>query len=304
MRNMCRDSPTMLGATTLSSSSRHRNHHSGRHRHSNSNGDCDPDCQPDCEPCPPNGDDFQQECENDPEICAMVDDIIASIPPELCGVRPPSHRREVVHQRSRCPPRVATLRRRMPSPEGDTVERITVIQPPQDHINIIIEKPCMPPPCVSQREEYDNSRPPIIHRNVVCVPPRSNPCPSNGSCNPCGTSNSSYGSYGGQQMMQGSAFVQGTRLNNSNNYNNYPMASSYGNNFQQTTYPVVQQWPNAMQAPTTRQQWSNVMQTGNNYPIVPLQQTTMPLMGNATWPLQNISSNIPFQQQRPMYNRF
>jgi len=120
--------------------------------------------------------DFQKEVEKSAEVKKIVEEIINKIPKDACGVHPPQHRKEVVKVNSKCPPRVATIRRRLPSPEPDIVERVTMVKPPQDCINIIIEKPSMPGPCCIDRIEHEPPQRPNIRHNVVCVPPSSK-CP-------------------------------------------------------------------------------------------------------------------------------
>jgi len=124
----------------------------------------------------PSDEDFQREVENDPNINDIVDQVIQQIPPDACGVRPPQHRREERVVDSRCPPRTAVIRRRMASPEPDIVERTTIVRAPQDTINIVIEKPGMPPPCVYETTDYEPEAPPRINHGVVCVQP-SGQCP-------------------------------------------------------------------------------------------------------------------------------
>jgi len=124
----------------------------------------------------PSDEDFQREVENDPAINQIIDQVISQIPPEACGVRPPQHRREERVVASTCPPRTAVIRRRLPSPEPDIVERTTIVRAPQDIVNIVIEKPGMPPPCVYETTDYEPEAPPRIQQGVVCVQPSSQ-CP-------------------------------------------------------------------------------------------------------------------------------
>jgi hypothetical protein len=124
----------------------------------------------------PSDEDFAQDIENDPEFNRIIDQIIARIPPEACGVRPPRHRREERYVNSDCPPRTANIRRRLQSPQPDIIERHTIIRAPQDTINVVIEKPGMPPPCVYEKTDYEPESPPRIQHSVVCVQPSSR-CP-------------------------------------------------------------------------------------------------------------------------------
>jgi len=139
--------------------------------------DIQPKPQPGPDPCP-GPEEFQQQVENDPNIAQIIDQIVQNIPPNLCGVHPPQHRREQRVVTSNCPPRVANIRRRLPSPGADIVERTTLIRSPQDKINIIIEKPTMPPACVIENTQIDTSMPPRISQQVVCVQPTQRECPT------------------------------------------------------------------------------------------------------------------------------
>jgi len=159
-----------------------------------------PGPQPGPDPCP-GPEEFQQQVENDPNIAQIIDQIVQNIPPNACGVRPPQHRREQRIVTSNCPPRVANIRRRLPSPGADIVERTTLIRSPQDKINIIIEKPTMPPACVIENTQIDTSQPPRISQQVVCVQPSQRECPA-GSVPDQFTVASRYQSAGMYQQPQ------------------------------------------------------------------------------------------------------
>ena len=66
------------------------------------------------------------------------------------------------------------ITRRLPTPPPDVIERITVIKPPRDVVNLCIEKPYQPSPCFQQREICGKPRKPLIQPRVVSVAPRSN----------------------------------------------------------------------------------------------------------------------------------
>ena len=109
---------------------------------------------------------------NDPQLNQQVEQIVAS----LTTVKRPMLRRQVITVPANCPPRVAYIHRRLPTPPPDIVERITVVKPPRDIVNLCIEKPCQPGPCYQSREICGKPRKPLIQPRVVSVQPRSNPC--------------------------------------------------------------------------------------------------------------------------------
>ena len=120
----------------------------------------------------------QQYCQqntldtNDPQLQQQVDQIVQS----LQQYKRPVLRRQVITVPSSCPGRVACLTRRLPTPAPDIIERITVVKPPRDVVNLTIEKPTQPGPCFQQREICGKSRKPLIQPRVVSVPPRNNGC--------------------------------------------------------------------------------------------------------------------------------
>jgi hypothetical protein len=83
-------------------------------------------------------------------------------------------------------PRISCIKRRLPTPPPDICERICIVKPPRDVVEVCIEKPYRPPPCYVQREICGKARRPLIQPRVVCVPPRSNPCLASASM--CGLS--------------------------------------------------------------------------------------------------------------------
>jgi hypothetical protein len=133
----------------------------------------------------------QQYCQqntldtSDPQLQQQVDQIVQS----LQQYKRPVLRRQVITVPSSCPGRVACLTRRLPTPAPDIIERITVVKPPRDVVNLTIEKPTQPGPCFQQREICGKSRKPLIQPRVVSVPPRNNGCqqqaPQSQPAQPC-----------------------------------------------------------------------------------------------------------------------
>ena len=101
-----------------------------------------------------------------------MEQIIAS----LSEPKRPVLRRQVITVPATCPGRVACITRRLPTPPPDIVERITVVKPARDLIELRIERPTQPEPCFQSREICGKQRKALIQPRVVSVPPRSNPC--------------------------------------------------------------------------------------------------------------------------------
>lgn len=117
---------------------------------------------------------------NDPNLQQQVDSIIAS----LSEYKRPMLRRQVITVPAQCQGRIANITRRLPTPAPDIIERITVIKPPRDIVNLRIEKPTQPEPCFQSREICGKQRKPLIQPCVVNVPPRTNACAPQ-QTNPC-----------------------------------------------------------------------------------------------------------------------
>jgi hypothetical protein len=119
---------------------------------------------------------------NDPNLQAQVEQIIQN----LSEQKRPMLRRQVITVPAQCQGRVACITRRLPTPAPDIIERITVIKPPRDVVNLCIEKPTQPEPCFQSREICGKVRKPLIQPRVVSVAPRSNPCnPPQPQAPPC-----------------------------------------------------------------------------------------------------------------------
>jgi hypothetical protein len=120
---------------------------------------------------------------NDPQLLQQVDQIVSS----LIENKRPMLRRQVITVPASTPGRVACITRRLPTPPPDIIERITVVKPPRDVINLCIEKPYQPGPCYQERNICGKPRKPVIQPRVVQVPPRSAPQsqPQQGQCQPC-----------------------------------------------------------------------------------------------------------------------
>jgi len=69
--------------------------------------------------------------------------------------------------------RVQQIVRRLPTPTPDLIERVFIVKPQRDLINLVIERPATPPVQYRDRTVYGKSRRPIINPKVVTVQPRN-----------------------------------------------------------------------------------------------------------------------------------
>jgi len=86
--------------------------------------------------------------------------------------RQPVVRRQVIQVPGN-PGQVKQIVRRVPTPIPDVIERVFVVKPQRDVVNLVIERPTTPPPQVKNRTIVAKARKPVIHSHVVRVPPRS-----------------------------------------------------------------------------------------------------------------------------------
>ena len=94
-----------------------------------------------------------------------------------CKVSPP--RRTVDKVRDPTPPPIVKREvKRLPTPPGDTIERVRVTRQPQTIIERVTEQPRKPPPKVIERCESEPAQPPIVRESCVLVEPTPRPaCP-------------------------------------------------------------------------------------------------------------------------------
>ena len=71
------------------------------------------------------------------------------------------------------PGRVKQVVRRLPTPTPDIIERVFIVKPQRDTINLVIERPTTPPVMYKDKTVYGKSRRPIINPKVVTVHPSS-----------------------------------------------------------------------------------------------------------------------------------
>ena len=79
--------------------------------------------------------------------------------------RQPVIRRQVIQVPGN-PGQVKQIVRRVPTPIPDVIERVFVVKPQRDIVNLVIERPTTPPPQIKNRK-------PVINSQVVRVAPRS-----------------------------------------------------------------------------------------------------------------------------------
>ena len=91
-------------------------------------------------------------------------------PQNDCKVSPP--KRNVEKIRDPTPPPVVKREvKRLPTPPGDTIERVRVKRQPQQIIERVTEQPRKPPPKVIERCENEPAPPPIIKESCQLVDP-------------------------------------------------------------------------------------------------------------------------------------
>lgn len=88
------------------------------------------------------------------------------------------HRRQPVIKRQvitvpGTPGRIQQVVRRLPTPTPDIVERVFVVKPQRDVINLVIERPGTPPAQYKDRTVMGKQRRPLIHPRIVRVPAAS-----------------------------------------------------------------------------------------------------------------------------------
>lgn len=71
------------------------------------------------------------------------------------------------------PGKVQQVVRRLPTPTPDVIERIFIVKPQRDTINLVIERPRTPPAQFKDRTIYGKSRRPIINPKIVSVQPQN-----------------------------------------------------------------------------------------------------------------------------------
>jgi hypothetical protein len=86
--------------------------------------------------------------------------------------RPPVLRRQVIKVPGPAG-RVQQVVRRIPTPQPDVIEKVYVVKPQRDVVNLVIERPGTPPPQIKETREVEPPHRPVITQQVVKVAPRT-----------------------------------------------------------------------------------------------------------------------------------
>ncbi len=62
--------------------------------------------------------------------------------------------------------------RRLPTPTPDVIERVFIVKPQRDTVNLIIERPSTPPAQYKDKTVYGKQRRPLINPKIIQVPSR------------------------------------------------------------------------------------------------------------------------------------
>jgi len=68
--------------------------------------------------------------------------------------------------------RIQQVVRRLPTPTPDIIERVFIVKPQRDTVNLIIERPATPPVQYKDKTVYGKQRRPLINPKIVTVAPR------------------------------------------------------------------------------------------------------------------------------------
>ncbi|CAF1030547.1 unnamed protein product [Rotaria sordida] len=109
-------------------------------------------------------------------------------------------RQEVIRLPEQHQGQVRQVRRRLPTPEPDTLERVYIQRTGGEIIEEITEVPTTPPPVVKERNVVEPAGPPQVFKRVIRVPPRG-------------------GAYGGHFQPQGANVQYSDNLLNAGGYN-------------------------------------------------------------------------------------
>ncbi|UJR21558.1 hypothetical protein I4U23_024642 [Adineta vaga] len=126
--------------------------------------------------------------------------------------RPGRHQKQVIRLPDQAQGATRQVRRRLPTPEPDTLERVYIQRVGGEVIEEITEIPTTPPPRVQERTVTEPAGPPRVVKRTIRVPPRGGDCQqSGGFSGNVGQSNNllSAGSYGSVQQASGNFQQQG-----------------------------------------------------------------------------------------------
>ncbi|CAF0722049.1 unnamed protein product [Adineta ricciae] len=121
--------------------------------------------------------------------------------------RPGRHQKQVIRLPDQPQGPTRQVRRRLPTPEPDTLERVYIQRVAGEVVEEITEIPTTPPPIVQERTVCEPAGPPKVVKRVIRVPPRGNNCQqAGGFVGNAGQSANllSASSYGSVQQASGS----------------------------------------------------------------------------------------------------
>jgi hypothetical protein len=105
------------------------------------------------------------------DMCQLAPQIDAAYQAATGQRRQPVIKRQVITVPGQ-PARVQQVVRRLPTPTPDIIERVFVVKPHRDIVNLIIERPVTPPAQYRDRCVYGKPRRPLINPRIIRVPPR------------------------------------------------------------------------------------------------------------------------------------
>lgn len=85
--------------------------------------------------------------------------------------RKPLYHREIIPIQGP-PGKIRRVVRRLQTPVPDTIERVHVIKPQRDYVDVLIEKPATPPPVYVEKNLVEKPEKPVVTHRVIQVPSR------------------------------------------------------------------------------------------------------------------------------------
>lgn len=129
---------------------------------------CPPGCAPVQQQCPPG---CQPVSQSD-DLSQLAPQIEAAYEAATGQRRQPVIKRQVITVPG-SPGKVQQVVRRLPTPTPDVVERVFIVKPQRDVVNLVIERPGTPPAQYRDRTIMGKQRRPLINPRIVRVAARS-----------------------------------------------------------------------------------------------------------------------------------
>ena len=122
--------------------------------------------------------------------------------------RKPTIRRQIIKLQGE-PGKVRNIVRRVPTPKADVIERVFVVEPENEVVNLVIERPDTPQPKLKTSTVYPRpGKPIILHQKVVTVPPRGSKSQENEIYEQQQSAQAGYYSYNYNQPSYDYAYTQ------------------------------------------------------------------------------------------------